>query len=100
VVLEWPENNFRKEYARLGELRRTLPGVPLLALSATPTPSMWEVCAAAPGLSAISAMRPGEAISLDDTLMTPRWHLGGTFWHLDGTLVALRWHLDGTLMTP
>jgi superfamily II DNA helicase RecQ len=41
-VVEWPENDFRVDYARLGELREALPGLPLLAVSATPTPSMWH----------------------------------------------------------
>jgi hypothetical protein len=40
-VIEWPESDFRADYARLGELRAALPGLPFLALSATPTPSMW-----------------------------------------------------------
>ena len=40
-VIEWPESDFRADYARLGELRDALPGLPFLALSATPTPSMW-----------------------------------------------------------
>ena len=42
MVLEWPENNFRGEYARLGELRTRLPGVPMLASSATATSAMWN----------------------------------------------------------
>ena len=41
-VIEWPESDFRGDYARLGELREALPGLPMLALSATPTPSMWQ----------------------------------------------------------
>ena len=42
VVVTWAENNFRTNYGRLGELRARLVGLPMLALSAVPTPTMWE----------------------------------------------------------
>lgn len=41
-VVEYGEKiGFRPDYARLGELRTKMPGVPMLALSATATPEIW-----------------------------------------------------------
>ena len=43
LVVEWVQSAFRASYGRLGELRRDmLPGLPLMALSAVPTPQMWR----------------------------------------------------------
>jgi hypothetical protein len=39
-TLEWG-SGFRPDYARLGELRGYVPGLPMIALSASPTPANW-----------------------------------------------------------
>jgi hypothetical protein len=40
-MIQYPESDFRRSYARLGELRTRMPGLPIMALSAVAPPAIW-----------------------------------------------------------
>jgi superfamily II DNA helicase RecQ len=72
LVVEWTQSAFRSRYGDIGSFRQqALPRLPLMALSAVPTPQMWQAVQRSLGIE-LAATRTTSSICRSNLVLKAR----------------------------